>query len=167
MSGGRTRWAAAGVLLLVGLAAAATLQTALGTGRHRALLAKKAGDLAVVERMGARWSDERAWLQSLEKEGAVRADVEGLRAAVESALGTGRATLEELHGDWAESAPAGWRVRRVLVKGDSEAYEEWGMVVTMAAEMRPPWRLVEADLRAGEEAGRGAGEWVFEAVEKK
>lgn len=167
MSGERTKWGEAGVLLLAGLAAAVTLQTVLGTGRHRALLAKKADDLAALDRMGAPWADERAWLDSLSKAGAVHADVEGVRAAAEAALGTGRATVEELHGDWAESAPTGWRVRRILVKGEDGAYGEWGTFVEAAGGMMPPWRVVEADLRAGEEAGRGAAEWVLETLEKQ
>jgi hypothetical protein len=32
--------------------------------------------------------------------------------------------------------------------------------------MRPPWRVVDVDLRAGPEAGRGDSEWVFEAIER-
>ena len=159
-------WAEAGGWLLAGLAVASSLNTALGTGRHRALLAKKAADLAVVERMGARWAAERAWLEELSRDGAATADSDGLREAVESALGTNKAEWEELHGAWEESGPAGWRVRRVVVRAADLDYGDWGPALEAAAELIPPWRVVDVDLRAGPEVGRGDAEWVFEAIER-
>jgi hypothetical protein len=45
-------------------------------------------------------------------------------------------------------------------------FGDWGTAVEAAGEMRPPWRVVDVDLRAGPEAGRGDAEWVFEAIER-
>lgn len=157
-------WAEAGLWLLAGLAAAASLHTALGTARYRALLAKKEADWASVERMGVRWAPERAWMDELSREGTATADYDGLRAAVEAAVGAGKTEWEELHGAWEASGPAGWRVRRVVARGTDLDYGDWGPAVEAAAEMRPPWRVVDVDLKAGAEAGRGDSEWVFEAI---
>lgn len=166
MKGGRMSWAEAGLWLLAGLAAAAALHTAMGTGRYRALMSKKASEWAAVERMGTRWEAEREWLDELSRAGTATADVDGLRAVVEESLGTGKAEWEELHGAWEESGPAGWRVRRVVARAADVDYGDWGTAVVAAGEMRPPWRVVDVDLRAGPEAGRGDAEWVFEAIER-
>lgn len=148
-------------LALAVAALAWTLDTALSAPRRRARLDRKAEAIRALDRLAASRAPDRAWLDALEADGARTPPPLDRLAAGRFPDGSATATPRS-----ATPLTDGWQLRETLLTLSSVPYAELPAFCDDAARQRPPWRLVEADLRPGATPGTGDARLLFEAPER-
>ena len=147
--------------LLAAVALWQTARTIADTPRNLAQLARRHGDLIQLQGLAERHAVNRAAV-----------------AALESTSGTPPELKAWCQQQWPdlpvevserETVPLlpGWSVRRVDVRLADVTLAEVGHLLNQAEALRPPWRVVEAQLTAGSSAGRGRASLVMEALVRK
>jgi hypothetical protein len=152
------RWIA---LALTVAALAWTLDTALSAPRRRARLDRKAEAVRALRRLSASRAPERAWLDALDAAGARTPPPLDRLAAGRFPEGAATASPRT-----AVPLADGWQRRETLLSLTAIPYAELPAFCDEAARQRPPWRLVEADLRPSSNPGIGDASLLFESLER-
>ena len=153
-------WTAAAVLLA---GVAATVQTVRATPEKTRQLERKTVDLGRLRAWQEEHLDDLAALQPFE--GLKSTEPVSLADLAKKSFADARPDLR-----FRESRPAagGWRVDTADVLLEKVRMAEVSLFVLAAENQRPPWKLVECSMTAGEQApGYGRAVLVFEALEKK
>lgn len=155
------RMAMALVAALVALALVCTVRMIRTAPEHRALIERKARDLAHIDQLVRGWSLEEQYRSWLEDQGSwYPADLEMMASR---RLGAGAVSLTPRP---AVSAADGWLSREVEMVFADTSFEQAADMLT-AVESVPPWRLKWIELRSSGEAGRGSVVAILEALEKE
>lgn len=153
------RWWYALALLLGVVAVGLTVQTATGTPRALAQLARRHGDLLQLHGLAERHAGTRRAVQTFEAAPA------GVTDLVAWCAGSWPALKPEITEREVRPLQPGWAVRRVDVRLADATLAEVGQLMAGVEALRPPWRVVDLQLEAaGGEPGRGRAGLVLETV---
>ncbi len=152
------RWLA---LALAVAALAWTLDTALSAPRRRARLDRKTDAIRALHRLAATRAPDRAWIDALEASGARTPPPLDRLAAGRFPDGAATAAPRT-----AVPLADGWQRRETLLTLTAIPYADLPAFCDEAARQRPPWRLVEADLRPSSAPATGDAVLLFESLEK-
>ena len=153
-------WTAAAVLLA---GVAATVQTVRATPEKTRQLERKTVDLGRLRAWQEEHLDDLAALQPFE--GLKSTEPVSLADLAKKSFADARPDLR-----FRESRPAagGWRVDTADVLLEKVRMAEVSLFVLAAENQRPPWKLVECSMTAGEQApGYGRAVLAIDAVGKK
>lgn len=152
------RWVA---LVLAVAALACTLDTALSAPRRRARLERKSEAIRALLRLSSSRAPDRAWLAALDASGSRTPPPLDRLAAGRFPDGSATASPRT-----AVPLADGWQRRETLLTLSSIPYADLPAFCDEAARQRPPWRLVEADLRPSSAPATGDAVLLFESLEK-
>jgi hypothetical protein len=123
-------------------------------------IARRRADLWHIEKIREAHAEESAAAQAYEP---WRSGASGdLRDALGSTVGEGRFEIRE--GE-RRDLPGGWIVHGAAVSVGDTALEALGNLLAETSRQRPPWRLREGRITAGEQPGTGRVSLVFERIE--
>lgn len=152
------RWLA---LALAVAALAWSLDTALSAPRRRARLDRKTDAIRALHRLAATRAPDRAWLDTLDASGTRTPPPLDRLAAGRFPDGAATAVPRT-----AVPLADGWQRRETLLTLTAIPYADLPAFCDEAARQRPPWRLLEADLRPSSAPATGDAVLLFESLEK-
>jgi hypothetical protein len=156
----RTSWPAAAAVAACAAGFALTALSAVRTPGELRQIARRKADAWHLGKLREAHAAESAALRAFEP---WRGGPEGdLGDALAAAVGEGRWELRE---KGATGLPGGWALRSVSATLADGGLEALGRLLAEAARQRPPWRLQQCSITAGESPGTGRASLELERIE--